>query len=1170
MLSIKPNHKTIKEYYLALETFSRIGITHETAVRNAFQSLLVTCCRQMHWNFIEEFHFKRAGRNPASVDGAMLDRFNVVQGYWEAKDTQDDLAKEISKKFTEGYPRDNIIFQQPERAILWQGNTQICDVDITNANLLVQVLKELFSYKTDIQTDWEVAVEEFKNRIPESAGLVINLIEQERKVNKRFIDTFNTFADLCRASINPNLADPAIEEMLVQHLLTERIFSKVFENSDFVNRNIIASEIEKVIQALTSRSFSRHEFLKSLDRFYVSLEKRALAIDDFSQKQAFLNTVYEKFFQGFAVKVADTHGIVYTPQPIVEFMVDSVEEILKCEFGKSLSSPNVHILDPFTGTGSFVVHTLHKINKTDLKNKFMNELHCNEIMLLPYYIATMNIEHEYYSLTGDYEPFPGICLVDTFQLAEEVQASMFSEENTQRVQKLKETPIFVFISNPPYNAGQVNENDNNKNRKYPVIDKRVSDTYAKDSKATNKNMLQDPYIKAFRWASDNIIKNGEGIVAFISNNSFIDGIALDGMRKHLNENFDRIYIIDLKGNIRKDSMKDGIPLGEKHTVFGLGAMVGISIAFLIKNPKITEPKILISEVDFRETRIEKFKFLEKKGQVYNIDWKEIIPDKNNNWLNEGMQDDWDEYNSIGSKEAKAGEINSIFKLYSRGVVTCRDAWVFNFGKNVLEINIKKMIEAYNENVIKYHLQSPKPKVNEFINYDESEISWSESLKFNLLRNKIFKFDISSIRKSIYRPFVASNLYFDKYLTERRYQYHHIFPTLDSEKENLSICVSGIGHDKQFYCLITNQIPELFIVEKSQCFPFYAYNEDGTGKKENITDWALQEFQKRYSGLGTGDSGKEYNLCEINKGNENGQNQIVQGFESVAGSDGSNNGDLYNNQTVSEGGNVRVDKPDEESSRFDSIQHSRGAHPQIQKGIPLSSVGSDRVTVGIGNSIDDSSKSTISEHSDAETNIGENGKIGSNARSFNKLTEPLNPQPPAPNPKTQTPITKWDIFYYIYAVLHKPEYRTKYAANLRRELPRIPYYDDFWKYSESGKKLAELHVNYESQPEYPLTKIEAPGKQLDYKIVKMKLSKDKQTLIYNDFLSLTGIPYEAFEYKLGNRSALEWLIDQYQIKTDKRSGIVNDPNRPDEPDYILKLIGKIITVSLETVKIVREL
>ncbi|HPO63857.1 MAG TPA: N-6 DNA methylase [Candidatus Kapabacteria bacterium] len=579
MLNLKPNHKQVKDYYNALDIYARHGIAHETAIKNAFQSLLVYCCKQMQLDFIEEYPYIRLQKHKARIDGAFLDKFTVPQGYWEAKDSQDDLAKEIVKKFELGYPKDNIIFQSPERAIIYQGATLVLDEDITSPQKLVSVLMELFHYKTDTQFDWEKAVEEFKQRIPESAELIIKLIEEERKSNTAFINSLNSFVDLCKTSINPNISLTAIEEMLVQHLLTERIFRKVFENPDFVNRNIIASEIDKVITALTSRKFNRNDFLKPLDRFYNVLEKRAATIEDYSVKQTFLNTVYEKFFQGFAVKVADTHGIVYTPQPIVDFMVNSVEEILKREFNRSLSSPNVHILDPFTGTGNFITNMIRKINKTDLKHKYLNELHCNEIMLMPYYVASMNIEHQFYEITGEYLPFPGICLVDTFQLAEESQPVLFSEENTSRVERQKNTPIFIYIGNPPYNAGQANENDNNKNRKYPIIDKRVSETFGKDSKATLLRKLQDPYVKAFRFAIDKVQQTGEGIIAFISNNSFIEDASFDGMRKQLAENFDKIFIYNLKGNVRQNPKISGTT----HNVFGI--QVGVSINILVKKGK---------------------------------------------------------------------------------------------------------------------------------------------------------------------------------------------------------------------------------------------------------------------------------------------------------------------------------------------------------------------------------------------------------------------------------------------------------------------------------------------------------------------------------------------------------------------------------------------------------
>ena len=359
--------------------------------------------------------------------------------------------------------------------------------------------------------------------------------------------------------------------------------------------NIIAHEIDKVIQALTSQSFSREGFLTKLDRFYHAIEATAAAIDEYSQKQSFLNTVYERFFQGFSVKVADTHGIVYTPQPIVDFMVRSVDHLLSYEFGRSLGDPGVHILDPFVGTGNFIMRTMREIPKTRLEAKYAAELHCNEVMLLPYYIASMNIEHAYFEATGTYKPFEGICLVDTFELAEAKQPSLFAQANLERVERQRKTPIFVIIGNPPYNAKQLNENDNNKNRKYPVIDARVSETYAKDSKATNKNALSDMYVKAIRWASDRIIKNQEGIVAFVSNNSFADQIAFDGLRKHLAQDFDEIYVLDLGGNVRQNPKLSGTT----HNVFGI--QVGVSISFFIR--KAPDPSLVAADPAGADLRV---------------------------------------------------------------------------------------------------------------------------------------------------------------------------------------------------------------------------------------------------------------------------------------------------------------------------------------------------------------------------------------------------------------------------------------------------------------------------------------------------------------------------------------------------------------------------------------
>ena len=1024
-LSLRPTHKIIKDYYNALDQFDRLGATHEGAVRSAFQSLLQGCARQFDWTLVPEHSMTGVQNRRIVVDGVLMDNFRLTHGYWEAKDEDDDLPAEVVRKFERGYPRDNILFQEPHRAILWQNERQTLDADLTDPTELIGTLETFFSHRRPEQAEWDKAVSEFRERVPALGKGLAERIHGERETNQAFITAFAAFHEKCRQSINPNLSEAAVEEMLIQHLLTEQIFHTVFYNQDFTRRNVIANEIEKVIDALTSQSFSRHDFLGHLNPFYTAIERTAATIDDFSQKQGFLNTVYEQFFQGFSVEIADTHGIVYTPQPIVDFMVSSVEEILQTEFNRSLSDSGVHIIDPFVGTGNFIVRTMREIRKTALREKYTTELHCNEVMLLPYYIASMNIEHEFYEATGRYQPFEGICLVDTFELAEDThyyESSLFTEENTRRVEEQKKAPMFVIIGNPPYNIGQVNENDNNRNRKYPTMDTRVKDTYAKDSTATNKNKLSDPYVKAIRWASDRI--GEEGVIAFVTNNSFLDAIAFDGMRKHLCQDFNRVYALDLKGNVRKDSMREGIPIGEKHTVFGLAAMVGITVTFYVKSQRYQDKKIYYSEVDWKATRQEKFNLIENAGSVNKIDWKELMPDKNHTWLTEGLHAEFDTFVPMGTMEAKAARDEAadvIFKTYSLGVRTNRDAWAYNFNRKTLAGNMSRMIDTYNEQVFQWERRADRDaNVDDFVDYDDAKISWSRDLKLDLKRGRTAEYAEDKVRNSLYRPFTKFNLFFDRIMNEEVYVFPSIFPTPKTGIENRVIIVSDHGFRADFNTLMVNLIPELHTLaarDGFQCFPFYTYDEDGSNRRENITNWALEEFRGYY-------------------------------------------------------------------------QDKR--------------------------------------------------------------------------------ITKWDIFHYVYGLLHHPDYRERYQMNLKRDLPRLPYAPDFWGFTKAGQRLGEIHVGYEDVDEYPLRFVETPDTPLDWRVEKMRLSKDKTGIKYNDFLTLDGIPAKAFDYRLGNRSALEWVIDQYRIKTDKRSGIRNDPNRPDDPEYIVKLIGKVIAISLETVEIVEGL
>ncbi|OUD13784.1 N-6 DNA methylase [Thioflexithrix psekupsensis] len=584
MLDLKPTHKVIKDYYAAIQELRDAGYTKEGSVAPYFANVLRHCAGlNQELDVVEQYTFKRDKRSSARLDGALVDREMkvLIYGVWEAKDEGDVLDREIKKKFQDDdYPSDNILFQSPARIVLFQQNKRVFDKEIKNdPKALIEALDLFFSYQKPLYKEWAEAVEDFKDKVGHLGTELVGIIEKELIESKTFKDEFNHFWELCQETINPNISRAAIIEMLVQHLLTERLFRTIFNNPDFVRKNVIAKKLEEVIAALTTRSFSRDQFLTRVERFYKVIEKNAATIVDYQRKQTFLNTLYEKFFQGFAVKVADTHGIVYTPQEIVSFMVESVDDFLKTEFNKSLSSKGVHILDPFVGTGNFIMRIMEQISPLKLEYKYLHELHCNEVLLLPYYIASMNIEHAFFEKTGNYKSFEGICLVDTFEIIEAKQQAlnMFAPENAERVKKQQETPIFVIIGNPPYNVGQVNENDNNKNRKYPVLDSLISQTYAKDSKATNKNALSDVYVKAFAWATERLKNQADEIVAFVTNNSFLNNLAFDGMRDYLATVFDQIYILDLGGNVRKNPKLSGT----KHNMFGI--QVGVSVVFLIKN-----------------------------------------------------------------------------------------------------------------------------------------------------------------------------------------------------------------------------------------------------------------------------------------------------------------------------------------------------------------------------------------------------------------------------------------------------------------------------------------------------------------------------------------------------------------------------------------------------------
>ncbi|HUY37038.1 MAG TPA: type ISP restriction/modification enzyme [Pirellulales bacterium] len=1010
---IKPKHKAIAAYYETLREFSDQQVKHEGAVETAFGRLLAETARARGWMLVPKLPLKRGGKS-ITPDGTVRDDFNLHRGYWEAKDSDDDLWAEIQKKTAKGYPLTNTIFEDTRRAVLFQNGQEALDIDLTEPQALADLLNAFYRHTEPDIEGFERAVDEFKERVPELAQALTDKIIEAHRENRKFQTAFEAFMALCRAALNPNLSQAAVDEMLVQHLLTERLIRKIFDNPEFTQRNVIAVEVEKVIAALVSKSFNRDEFLKSLDRFYRAIEDAARVLQEFSDKQHFLNTVYERFFQGYSIRTADTHGIVYTPQAIVDFMCASVAEVLETEFGKKLGDRDVHILDPCTGTGNFIVNLLRRIPKRDLPRMYREQLFANEVMLLPYYIAALNIEHAYYELTGDYEGFEGLCFVDTLDMAEGRQMSLFTEANTARVVRQKNAPITVIIGNPPYNVGQLNENDNNKNRKYAIIDARIKGTYAKDSNATLNSKLYDPYVKFFRWATDRL-EGRDGIVCFVSNNSFVDQIAFDGMRKHLLKDFNRVCHLHLEGNVRQNPKLSGTA----YNVFGIQVGVGITVA--VRAAKHADPGLEFARLDKYLRREAKLTWLAAQSSASQIAWERLRPDSRNSWLVSDNAAEFSVLLPLGTKDAKAGIAGSaptVFKTYSLGVSTNRDDVAYGFDAHALADRVGRFCDDFNSELDRYKRRGENRDIDAFLDY--SKVKWSRNLKRSLRNEQSLDYDPDCFRDALYRPFSKRFLYFADIAVDELGQMPKIFPTTESERENRVIALTTLGSEKPFMALAIRGICDLHLVGAgagTQCFPFYVYNDDGMNRRENLTDWALEQFRTHYK----------------------------------------------------------------------------------------------------------------------------NNKI-----------------------------SKWDVFYYVYGVLHHAGYREKFADNLKRELPRIPFADDFKAFADAGEALAKLHLDYEQLEPYPLELVETPGVPLSFHVEKMKLAKDRSAVVVNRYLALARIPPETYRYRLGNRSALEWVLDQYQVSDDKRSGIRSDPNRPDDPEYIVRLVGQIVRVSVETVKIVEGL
>lgn len=854
---------------------------------------------------------------------------------------------------------------------------------------------------------------------------------------------FDDFLEGLRKNINPSVTPGEVVEMLAQHMITKPVFEALFENYSFVKSNPVSQALQGMIDLLEEQALEKDTLV--LSRFYESVKMRVSGIDNADGRQRIIIELYDKFFRTAFPLTVERLGIVYTPVEIVDFINRSVADVLQATFGRSLSDENVHVLDPFTGTGTFIVRMIQSglIEQKALSRKYNHELHANEIVLLAYYIASINIENAYHDAQGNnagYTPFSGICLTDTFQLGETDDTNWLYApalpQNSERVQAQQNTPIQVIIGNPPYSVGQKSANDDAQNQSYPKLEKRIAATYAVQSTATLKNSLYDSYIKAFRWASDRLDKQHGGVIAFVSNAGWMDGNAMDGFRKCLEAEFSAIYVFNLRGNQRTSGETSRREGGK---IFGSGSRTPIAITVLVKKPGHTG-RALIQYHDIGDylSREEKLAIIAEKRSILNpaMNWQQLHPNTHGDWLNQ-RNDVFSSFIPLGDKDNKDNKQTFFVPYYSNGLKTNRDAWCWNFSKESLHSNISNSILFYNSEVEKIKkVDNNTCDLFDTVNKDEKKFSWDRQQRKDILALKIYTFMPESIREGTYRPFQKSYSYFNKELNNCVYQLPKLFPTHDTK--NMVICVSGVGVTKRFSCIITNILPDLELIGKSQCFSLYYY------EKKSIYQPTLFD------------------------------------------------GD-------------------------DNVQYTR--------------------------------------------------KDGITSFILERCRESYGPN-----------VTKEDIFYYVYGLLHSPDYRRMFAADLKKMLPRLPLVEkpaDFWAFSKAGRALAELHLNYETQP--ACSDVNVEGAESDkFHMEKMRFPNkdDKSVIEYNSWIRLSNIPLEAYDYVINGRSAIEWIMERYQIKTDKASGITNDPNdwaqEQGKPRYILDLLLSVITVSMETMKIVNGL
>lgn len=1012
------SRQLINEYRAELDRLRAVsGSRRESVLREAFKDLLKRWGRAHDLQFVAEHDILTKQMTRIYVDGALLHGLRVPFGYWEAKDESDDLEKEIAGKFRKGYPKDNIVFTDDRTAVLWQDGAEVMRADMqADDDSLLTLLTRFFDHERQEIADFNKAVRQFATDLPAILNALRDRIAEKHAASSAFARALADFLKHSREAINPAVSEDDVREMLIQHILTEDIFAKVFNDPEFHRKNNVAAELYKLEDKLFDRG-EKATLLKALDPYYAGIASTAALIQSHSEKQGFLKALYENFYRVYNPLAADRLGVVYTPGEIVRFMIRSADWLCEKHFGKNLVDRGVEILDPATGTGTFVVELLEHFRGSPQKlvHKYKEEIHANEIAILPYYVANLNIEATYAALARGFREFENLCFVDTLELVEALETSAghqhdllgsIAAENYGRIKRQNTRHISVIVGNPPYNANQESENQDNKNLTYPHIDGRIRLTYLALSNA-RKTKLFDPFIRFFRWGTDRLGK--EGMIAFITNRSFLDARTFDGFRKQLRKDFTSCYVIDLGG----DYLATGA--GGGGNVFGIGT--GVAISFFVRERDVDACTIRYAAPP-QGSGENKLAWLQH-GDIATIPWLALPDRPDGSWLNIPEADN-DGFLPIGVREAdvRGGnqDVQAIFRLSSLGVVTARDEWVWARRGPELRDRLKWFVAAYDE--LRDNLRR-LPRKTRSKALRNPRIKLSRSLKAGLLSLAELPLNARHVRRAAYRPFSIRRLYYHSRWNEVQYNLNSLF---SKDGKNDTIVFTDAGSQKPFMAFAVRETFDYHLVGGAAAAVGVArrrFDEETGEPVDNVTDWALNEFVVHY-----GDAS----------------------------------------------------------------------------------------------------------------------------------------------------ITKDAIFHYVYAVLNDPIYREKYALNLKREFPRIPFYSDFERWSAWGEQLIAIHTRYKAVEPWPVERVDTANarraKGTHPKPI-LKSIPDEGLVRVDEDTQITGIPREAWNYRLGSRSAIDWVLDQHKEKTPRDPTIREKFNTYRFANYkesMIALLAKVVRVSLETVAI----